>query len=93
MSLWISLKPCLSVWEGYSVCGGGSTVRHADYAPFTALSHPFTTLEVAKLYIDIIYKLQGLPLGIVSDRADIDWFSLARNLQADGNTASSVDSI
>lgn len=31
------------------------------YAHFLALSHPFTALTVAKLYINQAYRLHGLP--------------------------------
>lgn len=37
-------------------------------AHFIALSHPYTAIEVAQAYLDNIFKLQGLPKDIVSDR-------------------------
>lgn len=41
------------------------------YAHFLPLSHPFSASQVAKLFLDHIYKLQGLPQSIVTDRDKI----------------------
>ena len=38
------------------------------YGHFLPLSHPFTALQVAQLYLANIYKLHGLPTTIISDR-------------------------
>lgn len=58
--------------EALPKCNGKDTVfvrvdPLANYAPFMALSHPFIALVVAKLFIDVVHKLQGLPLSIVSE--------------------------
>jgi hypothetical protein len=37
------------------------------YAHFLALSHPFTAQTVARLFIDDIFKLHGLPMAIVTE--------------------------
>jgi len=37
------------------------------YAHFLPLSHPFTALQVALVYMNNIFKLHGLPTAIVSD--------------------------
>lgn len=42
--------------------------RFTKYGHFIALSHPFTTHSVAKLFLENIYKLHGLPVRIVTDR-------------------------
>nr|GEV90182.1 hypothetical protein [Tanacetum cinerariifolium] len=42
--------------------------RLSTYAHFMALQHPFSTSDVAKLFLNNIYKLHGLPKVIVSDR-------------------------
>lgn len=42
--------------------------KFTKYAYFIALSHPFTALQVAQLFMHNIYKLHGLPEAIISDR-------------------------
>jgi transposase InsO family protein len=41
------------------------------YANFLPLKHPFTTLLVARLFHDQIYKHHGLPQSIISDRDSV----------------------
>lgn len=45
--------------------------KFSKYAHFMALTHPFTALSVAKVFLDNIYKLRGLPTAIISDRDKI----------------------
>lgn len=42
--------------------------RFSKYAHYIALSHLYSALTVAKLFIDNVYKLLGLPASIISDR-------------------------
>lgn len=42
--------------------------RFSKYAHFRALGHPYTSLSVAQLFMDNVFKLHGLPNSIVSDR-------------------------
>lgn len=42
--------------------------KFSKYSHFIKLNHPFTAFKVAKLYIDHVYKLHGMPAAIVSDR-------------------------
>lgn len=42
--------------------------KFSKYGHFIPLSHPFTALVVAKLFINHIYKLHGMPSVIISDR-------------------------
>ncbi|KAE8675334.1 Receptor-like serine/threonine-protein kinase ALE2 [Hibiscus syriacus] len=42
--------------------------KFTKYSHFVAISHPYTAAEVAKLYLDNIYKLHGQPKVAISDR-------------------------
>lgn len=59
--------------------------KFTKYIHFIGLSHPYTTISVAKVFMDNVYKLYGMPLSIVSDRDRIftstfwqEFFKLAR---------------
>lgn len=64
--------------------------RYSKYAHFIALAHPFTASQIARVFMDTIYKLHGLPKSIVSDRDKVFlsnfWicFSSAYHPQTDG---------
>lgn len=42
--------------------------KFSKYAHFLSLSHPFTALQVATLYMNNLFKLHGLPEAMVFDR-------------------------
>jgi hypothetical protein len=42
--------------------------RFNKYTHFISLNHLYLTLTIAKLFMDNLYKLYGLPVSIVSDR-------------------------
>jgi hypothetical protein len=42
--------------------------RLSKYSHFIALKHPFTTLTVAKTFMQQVYRLHGLSSSIISDR-------------------------
>jgi hypothetical protein len=50
------------------------------YAHFIPLRHPFTAAGVAKIFMNNIYKLHGMPLSIISDRDCIFTSNLWREL-------------
>jgi hypothetical protein len=41
------------------------------YGHFVPLSHPYSTQTVASVFMNVVYKLHGLPASIVSDRDPI----------------------
>lgn len=41
--------------------------RLSKYAHFLALAHPCTVLDVARLFLDLVFKLHGMPNFIVDD--------------------------
>jgi hypothetical protein len=61
--------------------------RFSKYGHFLPLSHPFTALQVAQLFINNIYRLHGLPQIIVSDRDRIFTSTLWRELIRLSDTA------
>ena len=58
--------------------------RMTKYAHFLGLSHPFTAQEVARVFLDQVGKLHGLPQVIVSDRdkvfTSLLWKELMKSL-------------
>ena len=42
--------------------------RLTKYVHFVPISHPYTTIKVAALYMQYVFKLQGMPTSIMSDR-------------------------
>ncbi|XP_039052581.1 uncharacterized protein LOC120194313 [Hibiscus syriacus] len=42
--------------------------KFTKYAHFIPLSHPYTVVQVAKIYLDQVYKLHGPPKVTISDR-------------------------
>ena len=41
--------------------------KFSKYAHFIALTHLFTAVQIAKVYLDHIYRLHGLPTALISD--------------------------
>lgn len=59
--------------EGLPRSGGYNCIlvvvdKLTRYAHFLPLAHPFTSFQVAKAYLDNVFKLHGLPVALVSDR-------------------------
>lgn len=45
--------------------------KFTKFGHFIPLKHPYTASSVAKLFMDNVYKLHGLPSAIISDRDKI----------------------
>ena len=45
--------------------------RFSKYAHLMALTHPYSAITVAKVFMEHVYKLHGIPATIVSDRDSI----------------------
>jgi hypothetical protein len=56
--------------------------KFSKMAHFIPLRHPFTTLSVAKAFMDSVYKLHGMPLSFISDRDRIFTSNLWKELFA-----------
>lgn len=59
--------------DGLPNSRGKSTIfvivdRLSKYAHFLTLSHPYTTVGVAQVFFDNVFKLHGMPKSIVCDR-------------------------
>jgi hypothetical protein len=62
--------------EGLPLSEGANTIlvivdRFTKYAHFVPMKHPFTAPQVARVLIDSVVKLHGMPKSIVSDRGSI----------------------
>lgn len=58
--------------EGLPQSGSSNAIlvivdKYSKYAHFVLLRHPFQAAGIAKLFMDHIYKLHGLPSAIISD--------------------------
>jgi hypothetical protein len=60
--------------------------RFSKYSHFLPLKHPFTPLQVAKLLLDAVVRLHGLPKSIVSNRDKIFTSHLWKELFRRTNT-------
>ena len=59
--------------EGLPLAKGKSSIlvvvdRLSKYAHFITLTHPYTVVSIAQVFLENIYKLHGLPSSIVLDR-------------------------
>jgi hypothetical protein len=62
--------------EGLPLSEGANTIlvvvdRFTKYAHFIPMKHPFSTPHVARVFVDSVVKLHGMPRSIVSDRGTI----------------------
>jgi hypothetical protein len=59
--------------EGLPLSGSANCIlvivdKFTKYAHFVPLKHPFTAYSVAKLFMENVYKIHGLPSTIVLDK-------------------------
>jgi hypothetical protein len=59
--------------EGLPTSGRANAImvvvdRYSKFAHFIALHHPFSASTVARLFLDNVFRLHGMPVSIVSDR-------------------------
>lgn len=59
--------------EGLARSNGKDTIlvavdRMTKYAHVLPLSHPFSAAQVAKEFMDSVFKLHGMPTSIISNR-------------------------
>lgn len=78
--------------EGLPKSEGKDTIfvivdRYSKYAHFLPLSHPFNAVQVARTFMENVYKLHGLPQSIVSDRdkvfLSLFWKELLKGLKTE----------
>jgi len=70
-SAWQSIS--MDFVEGLPVSHGYNCImvivdRFSKYSHFLTLKHPFSALNVAKLFMQQVHRLHGLPSSIISDR-------------------------
>ncbi|GJT65177.1 reverse transcriptase [Tanacetum coccineum] len=69
VSLWISLRLFQGLRQQCDISYLFVVVdRLTKYAHFIPLAHPFTTIQVAQVFLGTVYKLHGLQNTMVSDR-------------------------
>ncbi|WVZ73357.1 hypothetical protein U9M48_021672 [Paspalum notatum var. saurae] len=59
--------------EGLPCSGSANCIlvvvdKFTKYAHFIALLHPFSAQKIAKVFLQSVYKLHGMPVSIISDR-------------------------
>lgn len=66
--------------------------KFSKYAHFLPLSHPFTAMTVAQLFLNNVYKLHGMPEVIVSDRDPVFTSNIWQQLMAKADTKLNMSS-
>ncbi|KAH0691472.1 hypothetical protein KY289_018830 [Solanum tuberosum] len=82
---WASVR--MDIIEGLPKSKGKEVIwvvvdRLTKYVHFVALSHPYTALDIANLFMEHVFKLHGLPEDIVSDKDPIFTSKVWRELFA-----------
>jgi len=61
--------------------------KQSKYAHFIALKHPYTNFSIAKVFVDQVVRLCGVPISIISDRDKVFVSTLWKKLfQLQGTT-------
>jgi hypothetical protein len=79
MDLFMDFIEGLPKSQGYSVILA-VVDRLTKFAHFIAVKHPYTTSNIARLFMDNIVKLHGLPHSIVTNRDTIFVSALWKHL-------------
>jgi hypothetical protein len=63
----------LDFTEGLPSSGSFNTIlvvvdKFSKFSHFIPLKHPFTAAAVARVFMDQVYRLHGMPKSIISDR-------------------------
>jgi hypothetical protein len=61
--------------------------KFSKYGHFIPLSHPYTALPIAQLFLNNIYKLHGMPKFLISDRDKLFTITLWQELLRLSETA------
>jgi len=71
----VPYAPCIEFIDGLPKSEGKEVKfvvdRFSKYAHFMALTHPYSAITVAKVFMENVYKLHGMLVTIVSDRNNI----------------------
>jgi len=72
----VPYAPCIDFIDGLPKSEGKEVIfvvvdRFSKYAHFMALTHPYSAITVAKVFMENVYKLHGMLVTIVSDRNNI----------------------
>lgn len=67
---------CLDFVEGLPVSDRFNAIlvvidKFSKYGHFIPIHHPYSALQIAKIYLDNVYRLHGMPKALVSDRDPI----------------------
>jgi Integrase zinc binding domain len=67
--------------------------KFTKYGHFIPLAHPFSAIDIAKVFMETVYKLHGLPTKLITDRdpifTSVFWRELMKKLEIKVNLSTS----